>query len=92
MATAVAAGGRRPRPRRRRRKRRPDSDPAENRCCRPVETITARSATTTLTVQATDGTGATLAGVDTRATVRSRAKGKTAEDGSVKFQRMQAGT
>jgi hypothetical protein len=58
---------------------------------KPVETIT-RATTTTLTVQATDGLGAPLAGVEVRATGPAAREGKTAEDGSVRFQRMQPGS
>lgn len=56
----------------------------------PVETI--RASATTLTVQATDGLGAALAGVEVRATGPAAREGKTAEDGSVRFQRVPPGS
>lgn len=83
IATAVAFGGAQAPP--------PPPQTPPKPVLQPVETIT-RSTTTTLTVQATDGTGATLGGVEVRATGPVAREGKTAEDGSVRFQRVQAGS
>jgi len=87
IATAVAAGGAQAPP----QTPPPQTQTPAKPVLQPVETIT-RSTTTTLTVQATDGTGATLAGVEVRATGPVAREGKTAEDGSVRFQRVQAGS
>jgi hypothetical protein len=57
---------------------------------KPVETV--RGAATTLTVQATDGLGAPLGGVEVRMTGPTAREGRTGEDGSVRFQRVQPGS